>query len=284
MIPKTTLAHWASQNSLKRNHPASTACSAQFQKWKFPALSSEHAHLERTHLQWKLCLGARHLSASSPSWRSVLWPGACWHFPNIEAQSTSSEQKDTWTIQKKLQRCGKGFFRLRKLRIQRSDLLFEHFDRFDVIHFVHTAGEAFFSTLPCFKTLEFIIISHLFVCDDLHDGCPIWSLGFEPNTIWPGRWWWMMGDVGWWNDEWWVDDWWMDDGWMVGDVGWWNSPSPLWEGVVVGVVLEVCICIYVNVYVNVYACVYVYVYVVLVVLRSNYVVLRSNCSNYVIST
>ena len=37
-----------------------------------------------------------------------------------------------------------------------------------------------------------------------------------------------------------------------------------------------------------YACVYVYVYVVLVVLRSIYValcvVLRSNCSNYVIST
>ena len=33
-----------------------------------------------------------------------------------------------------------------------------------------------------------------------------------------------------------------------------------------------------------YACVYVYVYVVLVVLRSNYVVLRSNCRYYVIST
>ena len=33
-----------------------------------------------------------------------------------------------------------------------------------------------------------------------------------------------------------------------------------------------------------YACVYVYVYVVLVVLRSNYVVLRSNCRYYVKST
>ena len=67
----------------------------------------------------------------------------------------------------------------------------------------------------------------------------------------------------------------MDDGgcWMM------EFPLPLWEGVVVGVVLEVCVCIYVYVNVNVYACVYVYVYVVLVVLRRNYVVLRSNCSN-----
>ena len=63
-------------------------------------------------------------------------------------------------------------------------------------------------------------------------------------------------------------------------------PPPCGKGWWGGVVLEVRICIYVyvNVNVNVYACVYVYVYVVLVVLRSNYVVLRSNCSNYVIST
>ena len=33
-MPKTTLVHWASQNSLKRVHPALTTCSAQFQKWK----------------------------------------------------------------------------------------------------------------------------------------------------------------------------------------------------------------------------------------------------------
>ena len=58
--------------------------------------------------------------------------------------------------------------------------------------------------------------------------------------------------------------------------GWWGGWC--WKYV------YVFICIYVYVSVNVYACVYVYVYVVLVVLRSNYVVLRSNCSNYVIST
>ena len=57
-----------------------------------------------------------------------------------------------------------------------------------------------------------------------------------------------------------MNDEWMIDGWMMGDVGRWNSPSPLWEGVVVGMVLEVCICIYVYVNVNVNMHVYMYMY------------------------